>query len=77
MTEPQERERSESEAVKQKRTFLTTRLMWCGNAWNASPEQAAQQTVADLYEHLSRGGTVSVRIEDSGGKEHTLEVGAR
>ena len=64
-------------SVKQKSTMLTVQVLWCGNAWNATPEEAARQVVADLFEHLSRGGTVPVHIEDSDGTEHTLEVGAR
>jgi hypothetical protein len=75
--EPAQQERLESEAVKEKNTMLTAQIVWAAHAWNATPEEAAQQVVADLYEHLSRGGTVSVRVEDLGGGEYTVEVVAR
>ena len=68
MTEPAKQERAESEAVRQKSPVLIAQVSWCAHAWNATPEQAAKQVVADLYEHLSRGGTVSVRIEGLEGK---------
>lgn len=71
------RERAKSEAVKQRSTVLTAQLLWAAHAWNATPEEAAQQVVTDLFEHLSRGGTVSVRVEGLDGKDHTLEVSAR
>jgi hypothetical protein len=77
MTEPAKKERAESEAVKQKSTMLTAQLLWAAHAWNATPEEAAQQVVADLYEHLSRGGTVSVRVEGLEGTRHTLEARAK
>ena len=77
MTEPAKRKYAESEAVEQKSTVLTAQVSWCAHAWNATPEQAAKQVVADLYAHLSRGGTVSVRIEGFEGSEHTIEVSAR
>jgi hypothetical protein len=41
---------------------LIAQVSWCAHAWNATPEQAAQ-IVTDLYEHLSRGGSVSVHVE--------------
>ena len=75
--EPAKSERTKSEAVQQKSTMLTAQLLWAAHAWNATPEQAAQQVIADLYEHLARGGSVSVRVEGLDGKEHTLEVTAR
>jgi hypothetical protein len=59
--------------VEQRSTVLTAQLLWAAHAWNASPEEAAQQVVADLYEHLSCGGPVPVRIEDSEGTECALE----
>ena len=77
MTEPAKNERAKSEAVEQKSTVLIAQVSWCAHAWNATPEQAAKQVVADLYEHLSRGGKVSVHIDELGGKEHTVEVTAR
>ena len=66
-----------SEAVKQKSTWLNVRLLWGCDAWNVTPEQAAQQVVADLYEHLSRGGSVQVHVADSHGREYTLQTTAR
>ncbi len=75
--EPAKKERLESEGVKQKSAVLIAQLSWCAHVWNATAEQAAKQVVADLYEHLSRGGTVSVRVEELSGKEYTLEVTAR
>jgi len=68
-----EKERAKSEAV----GMLTVSVLWAAHAWNAAPEEAARQVVADLYEHLSRGGTVQVHVEELGGSEHTLEVTAR
>ncbi len=77
MGEPPKKERLESEGVKQKSAVLIAQLLWAAHAWNATPEVAAQQVVADLYEHLSRGGSVSVHVEGSDGSQHTLEVAAR
>jgi hypothetical protein len=74
---PTKQKRAESDAVQQKSTMLTAQVSWCAHAWNATPEQAARQVVADLYAHLSRGGSVSVRIEGLEGSEHTIEVSAR
>jgi hypothetical protein len=71
------KERLESEGVKQKSAVLIAQVSWCAHAWNSTPEQAAQQIVADLYAHLSRGGSVTVHIEELDGKEHTREVTAR
>jgi hypothetical protein len=39
--------------------------------------QEAKRVVADLFEQLSRGGSVSVYVAEFGGKEYTLEVRAR
>jgi hypothetical protein len=75
--QPAKKELAESEAVKQKSTVLIAQVSWCAHAWNATPEEAAEQVVADLYEHLSRGGSVSVRVTGMGGEEYTVEVGAR
>jgi hypothetical protein len=74
---PAKQERAESEAVQQKSTVVTAQVSWCAHAWNATPEQAARQVVADLYAHLSRGGSVTVRVEELNGKEHTIEARAR
>jgi hypothetical protein len=77
MMEPADKERAKSEAVEPKSTMLTVQILWACHAWNATPEEAARQVVADLYEHLSRGGTVSVRVEGLDGTTRTLEVTAR
>jgi hypothetical protein len=45
-------------------------------ASNATPEQAARRVVADLFDQLARGGSVSVHVEELGGNEHTVEVTA-
>jgi hypothetical protein len=70
-------ERAKSDAVEPKSTMLTVQVLWACHAWNATPEEAARQVVADLYAHLSRGGSVTVHVEELGGSEHTLEVTAR
>ena len=75
--EPAKKERGESEAVEQKVAMSVVQVVWGGYSFNASPEQAAKQFVADLYEHLSRGGSVSVRVEGLDGTTRTLEVTAR
>ena len=77
MGEPAKKERLESEGVKRKSAVLIAQVSWCAHAWNVSPEEAAQQVVADLYEHLLRGGSVSVRVTGMDGEEHMLEVAAR
>lgn len=77
MTEPAKKERAKSEAVEQESTILTVQVMWGCEAYNATPEEAAKRVVADLFEQLSRGGSVSVYIAGSDGKERTLEVTAR
>ena len=77
MGEPAKKERLESEGVKQKSAVLIAQFSWCAHAWNATPLEAAQQLVTDLYGHLARGGSVSVRVEEMDGREHTIEVTAR
>jgi hypothetical protein len=57
--------------------MLTVQVLWACHAFNATPETAAKQVVTDLFEQLSRGGSVSVHVEELGGREHTLEVTAR
>jgi membrane protein involved in colicin uptake len=75
--EPAKKEqRAKSEAIEQKSTMLTVQVLWGCQAYNATPEEAAQRVVADLFEQLSQGGGVSVQGEDSDGREHTLEVTA-
>jgi hypothetical protein len=77
VTEPAKKERANSEAVSQSRKTLTVQVLWGCQAYNATLEEAAQQVVADLYEHLTRGGTVSVRVDGLEGTTRTLEVTAR
>jgi len=76
VTEPAKNERAKSEAVEQKSIMLTVQVLWACHAWNTTPKEAAKQVVADLFDHLSRGGSVSVHVEASDGMEHTLEVTA-
>jgi hypothetical protein len=75
--EPVKQERLQSEAVEQQSAMLIVQVLWGCYAFNATPEQAAKQIVTDLYEHLSRGGSVSVHVEGSDGLEHALEARAR
>jgi hypothetical protein len=75
--EPAKKEGLTPEAVEQKSTWLNAQLLWGCDTWNVSAEQAAKQIVTDLYEHLSRGGTVSVRVTGMDGEEHLLDVAAR
>ena len=77
MTEPAKKERAKSKAVEQKSTTLNVQVLWGCQAYNATPEEAANRVVVDLFEQLSRGGSVSVHVEDSDGREHTLDVTAR
>lgn len=76
MGEPK-KERLESESVKQKSAVLIAQVSWCAHSWNATPEQAARQVVADLFKHLSGGGSVQVYVEEPDGTQHVLEVTAR
>ena len=77
VTEPAKKESLTSEAVEQKIAMSIVQVVWGGYSFNASPEQAAKQFVADLYEHLSRGGKVSVCVEALDGTEYSLEATAR
>jgi hypothetical protein len=77
MMEPTDKERTKSEAVEEKSTMLTVQVLWACHAWNATPEEAARQVVADLFDQLARGGSVSVHVEELDGTEYTLEVTAR
>ena len=72
MMEPTDKERTKSEAVDEKSAMLTVRVLWACHAFNATPEEAARQVVADLYAHLSRGGSVSLRVQEMDGREYTL-----
>jgi len=77
MSELTKSEHATSETVEQKSTMLTVQVLWGCKAWNATPEEAAQQVVADLFNELARGGSVSVHVEELGGKEYTLDVMAK
>jgi len=54
-------QRAEFEAVREKSTWLNVQLLWGCDAWNATPEEAAQQ----------------VGVTGMGGEEHVLEAAAR
>jgi len=60
----------------QRRRQQEEQVLWGCHAFNATPEEAARTVVADLYRLLSRGGSVTVHIEDADGSERTLEVSA-
>ena len=75
--EPAKKESVKTEAVEEKSAMLTVRVLWACHAFNATPEEAARQVVADLFDLLARGGSVSVHVEELDGSEHTLEVTAR
>ncbi len=77
MEELAKNEGLESEGVNRMSSVLIAQVSWCAHAWNATPQAAAQQVVADLYAHLSRGGSVQVHVTDSHGREHAVEVTAR
>ncbi len=77
MGEPAKKESANTEAVEQRSTMVTVRVLWACHAFNATPKEAARQVVADLFALLARGGTVPVHIEDADGNEYTLEVTAR
>jgi hypothetical protein len=77
VTEQRKKEQATSEPFEQKRAVLTVQVLWGCHAFNATPEEAAWQVVSDLYEQLSRGGAVTVHIEDADDKEQTLEVSLR
>jgi hypothetical protein len=75
--EPAKKESVNTEAVEEKSAMLTVQVLWGCHAFNATPEEAAEQVVADLFDLLARGGTVPVRVEGLDGKKHVLEVSAR
>lgn len=77
MEELSKKECFESEAIEQNSAILIVQVVWGGYSFNASPEQAAKQFVADFYEHLSRGGKVSVHVEALDGAVYEVEVTAR
>jgi hypothetical protein len=57
--------------------MLTAQVLWACHGFNVTLEQMAKQIVTDLYDHLSRGGTVPVRAEGLDGTEYSIEVAAR
>jgi hypothetical protein len=61
VTEQAKKERATLEGAEQKRSAVTVQVLWGCQAHNASPEEAARRVVADLYEQLSRGGSVTDR----------------
>ena len=75
--EPEKKERAKSQAVEQNSTMLTVQVLWGCQAYSATPEETAKRVVADLFEQLSQGGSVSVHVEESDGKEYRLEVTAK
>ena len=77
MEEPAKKTSVNAEVIEHQRIMLTVQVLWACHAWNTTPEEAAKQVVADLYEHLSHGGSVTVHIAELDGREHTLEVTAR
>ena len=77
MEEPAKKTSVNAEAIEQQSIMLTVQVLWACHAWNTTPEKAAKQVVADLYQHLSRGGSVSVHVASSDGAERTLDVATR
>lgn len=75
--EQPKKEHAKSEAVEQRSAMSIVQVVWGGYSFNASPEQAAKQFVADLYEHLSGGGKVSVYVEALDGTVYELSETAR
>ena len=74
---PTKQERSESDAIEQNKATSIVQILWGCYAFNVSPQEAAQQVVSDLYEHLSHGGKVSVHVEALDGTGYSLEVTAK
>ena len=70
-------ERLEYEGVNRRCSVLVAQVSWCAHVWNSTPQQAARQIVADLFAHLSRGGSVSVSVEGLDGMQHELQVAAQ
>jgi hypothetical protein len=62
--EQPKKQRTKSEAVEEKSEMLTVRVLWACHAFNAAPEEGARQVVADLFDLLARGGSVSVHVEE-------------
>ncbi|MFZ0859139.1 MAG: hypothetical protein WCA27_18325 [Candidatus Sulfotelmatobacter sp.] len=63
-----------AEPAEQETTALTVQVLWGCRVYNTTPGETPQRVVADLFEQLSQGGTVTVHIEDADGKEHTLDA---
>jgi hypothetical protein len=76
VTERAEQKPAQSGPVEQQRPVLTVQVLFGCQAYNTTPEEAAHKVVADLFEQLSQGGSVTVHIEEADGTEHTLEVTA-
>lgn len=74
MKEQTKKQHTILEPAEQKKSVLTVQVIWGCQAYNATTAEAARTVVADLYEQLSKGGTVTVRIEDADGKEYTRLV---
>ena len=55
MGEPAKKESVNTNAVEEKSTILTVRVVWVCHAFNATPKEAAQQVVADLFDLLATG----------------------
>jgi hypothetical protein len=77
MMEPTDKERTKSEADEEKSAMLTVRVLWACHAFNATPEEAGRQVVADLFDLLARGGSVQVRVTGMGGEEYTVRTTLR
>ena len=60
-----------------KGSMLTVQVSWACHAWNATPLEAAQQLITDLFDQLACGGTVPVRVERLDGTTRTLQVTVR
>ena len=51
--QPANTERATSKAAEQKRSVLIVQVLWACHVFNATPEQAAQQVVADLFDRVT------------------------
>ena len=75
--QPTKQKHTKSEPIQQESTMLTVSVLWAAHAWNTEPNDAAKQVVADLYAHLSGGGSVQVHVAELDGTERTLESDGR
>jgi hypothetical protein len=76
LTEPSKKERAKPASKKKEHDVSRAGALGV-SCVNANPEEAARQVVTDLFEHLSRGGSVSMHVEEPDGKAYTFEVSAR